>query len=96
MMRRREFCKLIASAAASTAVPTLGQSGESGQSLNGFGTITGDYATYCATPADQRVFYALEDGKFIKVKLDDKTGNPPPGVKHLIYRFPGVHGTAFQ
>ena len=75
-MRRRDFCKLIASAAASAAVPVIGQTSEATQPLNGFGTITGDYAQFCATPADQRVFYALEDGKFVKVKLDDKNWKP--------------------
>ena len=75
-MRRRDFCKLMASAAASAAVPAIGQTNEATQPLNGFGTVTGDYAEFCATPADQRVFYALENGKFVKVKLDDKNWKP--------------------
>jgi alpha-L-fucosidase len=78
-MRRRDFCKLIAAAAASAAVPVVGQTSDSTQStqLNGFGTFTEDYAKFCATPADERVFYALQDGKFVKVKLDDKSWKPP-------------------
>lgn len=46
------------------------------QPLNGFGTITGDYAEFCAKAADQRVFYALEGGKFVQVKLNDKNWKP--------------------
>lgn len=77
-MRRRDFCKLIAAAAASAAAPAVGQTNEPAQStpLNGFNTSTEDYAKFCATPADQRVFYALQDGKFAKVKLDEKNWKP--------------------
>ena len=53
-MRRRDFCKLIASAAASAAVPAIGQTSDAAQPLNGFDTITGDYAQFCATPADAK------------------------------------------
>lgn len=77
-MRRRDFCKLIAAAAASAAAPAVGQTNEPAQStpLNGFNASTEDYAKFCATPADQRVFYALQDGKFAKVKLDEKNWKP--------------------
>jgi alpha-L-fucosidase len=77
-MRRREFCKLIAAAAASTAMPSVGQTAGSAQStpLNGFNTYTEDYAKFCATPAEQRVFYALQNGKIVKQMLDDKSWKP--------------------
>ncbi|HEY5211815.1 MAG TPA: alpha-L-fucosidase [Acidobacteriaceae bacterium] len=42
----------------------------------GFDMFTEDYAAFCATPADRRVFYALQNGKFIKEKLDEKTWQP--------------------
>ncbi len=77
-MRRRDFCKLIAAAAAARAVPAVAQTSEPSQSapLNGFDTFTKDYAKFCATPAEERVFYTLEDGKFIKTKLDGKSWKP--------------------
>jgi alpha-L-fucosidase len=90
-MRRRDFCKLIAAAAASAAVPAVGQTGEPTQSapMNDFNTVTDDYAKFCATPADQRVFYALEDGKFVKVKLDEKNWKPTAWGKAPALPVPG-------
>ncbi len=55
-----------ATAAAATAPPEP----------SGFDTLTEDYAAFCATPADRRVFYALRDGKFIEEKLDEATWQP--------------------
>jgi len=87
-MRRRDFCKLIAATAAATAMPSVGETVEEAQSPavdgaaaiasapSGFDTFTEDYAKFCATPADQRVFYALQNGKFIQEKLDEKTWQP--------------------
>jgi alpha-L-fucosidase len=53
--------------------------------LNGFDTYTEDYAQFCATPADRRVFYALEDGRIVREKLDEKTWLPTrsPAKKNL-------------
>jgi len=92
-MKRREFCKLMAAAAAATAVPA-GAASESAASLQpqaaapaeapGFNQITQHYAEFCATPANERVFYALVDGKIVTQKLDESTwkptawGDPPP------------------
>ncbi|HTU49105.1 MAG TPA: hypothetical protein VMF56_00845, partial [Acidobacteriaceae bacterium] len=77
-MQRRDFCKLMAATAAAAAVPSIAQSGdESGLSMPaGFDKFTEDYAKFCATPADQRVFYAFEGGKIIQEKLDEKTWTP--------------------
>jgi alpha-L-fucosidase len=90
-MRRRDFCKLIAAAAASAVVPAAGQTNEPAQStpLNGFNTFTEDYARFCATPADQRVFYALQDGKLVKVKLDEKNWQPTAWGKAPALPVPG-------
>lgn len=84
-MQRREFCKLLAAAAAATAAPAMGQSGGASQSpaFQAFDSLTEDYAAFCATPEAERIFYALANGEFVKEKLDEKTwkptawGNPP-------------------
>jgi alpha-L-fucosidase len=77
-MQRREFCKLIAAAAAATAVPAVAQTGEGAQSPadKGFDSVTEDYAKFCATPEEQRVFYALQGGKIVKEKLDVASWKP--------------------
>ena len=74
-MQRREFCKVIAGATAATALPAVAQTNNAAQSpvFRLFNTYTQDYARFCATPADQRVFYALENGQFATKKLDEKT-----------------------
>lgn len=88
-MQRREFCKLIGAAAVTAALPasaqSAGQPSDGGQpaSNSAFNTYTRDYAAFCATPADQRVFYAVRNGKIVPVRLDQAVwhptgwGNPP-------------------
>ncbi|MBV8675345.1 MAG: alpha-L-fucosidase [Acidobacteriaceae bacterium] len=83
-MLRRDFCKMMAAAAAATAVPeSVWLSAETIDEPAGFNKLTHDYAQYCATPADQRVFYSLVDGKIVSEKLDDNAwkstewGKPP-------------------
>jgi hypothetical protein len=85
-MRRREFCKLAAAAAAGTAIAgtasaedpkpfstpdttatplsAAAAAQEAGVAV-GFGQVTQTYAEFCQTPAQDRVFYTLEDGKII-------------------------------
>ena len=77
-MKRRDFCKLIGSAAAAAAMPASAQaSGDTGSPTGGgFDKFTEDYAQFCATPADQRVFYALQNGKIVKEKLNEQTWSP--------------------
>ena len=89
-MRRREFVKLMAAAAASTAVPTLAQPGSAlAQTTEpappevpplsaapGFDQLTMDYAQFCATPASERIFYALVDGRIVAEKLDESSWTP--------------------
>ena len=84
-MRRRDFCKLIAAAAAAKAIPTAAQAGDDKASPvpKGFNTLTQDYAQFCATPASERTYYALRNGSIEETKLDDATwqatewGKPP-------------------
>jgi len=74
-MQRREFCKLIATAAAANALPAIGQS--SSEDLpTGFNKYTQDYAAFCATPPHERVFYRLVGGKIVETKLDEATWRP--------------------
>jgi alpha-L-fucosidase len=98
-MRRREFVKLMAAAAASTAVPALAKTkseaasatpaepalpppapaiaaAQSGNIAPGFGQYTQDYEQFCATPAAERVFYALVDGKIVAEKLNESDWKP--------------------
>jgi alpha-L-fucosidase len=84
-MRRRDFCKLIAVAAAAKAIPTAAQGGNGATSPvpKGFNTLTQDYAQFCATPASERVYYTLRNGRIVETKLDEATwqatdwGKPP-------------------
>src|SRR5579859_6999449 len=82
-MQRREFCRLVAAAAAAKAIPAVGQAAGSAQSPAGFNSLNRSYEEFCATPANERVFYALVDGKILETKLDEPTwkpdewGNPP-------------------
>jgi len=77
-MRRRDFCKLIAAATAAKAIPAPSQAGdESAQTVPpGFNVLTQDYALFCSIPANERVFYALRDGKIVETKLDEATWHP--------------------
>ncbi len=68
-MQRREFCKLIAAAAAARTMQVKAQAGLSAPA--GFNTLHQTYDEFCATPEGQRVFYALVDGKIVQTKLDD-------------------------
>jgi alpha-L-fucosidase len=77
-MQRRDFCKLIGAAAAAAALPLPAQTNPATGSpaASGFDTFTEDYAKFCAAPADQRVFYALQNGNFVQEKLNEATWSP--------------------
>jgi alpha-L-fucosidase len=96
-VRRREFCKLAAAAAAGTAIAgtasaedpkpfstpdttatplsAAAAAAQEGVAV-GFGQVTQTYAEFCQTPAQDRVFYALEGGKIITEKLDEASWKP--------------------
>jgi len=74
-MQRRDFCKLIAAAAAAKAVPAIGQPTSSTVPA-GFNAYRQDYAAFCATPAHDRVFYRVSEGKIVETKLDDANWGP--------------------
>lgn len=90
-MQRRDFCRLIAAAAAATAIPAVGQTDDAAQTpaFHEFDTLTEDYPKFCATPANERVFYALQNGKFIQERLDEKTWQPTGWGKPPSLPIPG-------
>src|SRR5581483_17391 len=73
-MQRREFCKLIAAAAAAGAIPAKGQSAAGAPA--GFNRLRQTYEEFCATPENQRTFYALIDNKIVERKLNDADWSP--------------------
>ena len=81
-MHRRDFCKLLAIAAASKTVPSYGQAAPESQpgAAGGFNRYTQDYAQFCALPPDQRVFYEVSDGKIVEERLDGPLGNSRRGT----------------
>ncbi|MGA7157452.1 MAG: alpha-L-fucosidase [Acidobacteriaceae bacterium] len=77
-MHRREFCSLMAAAAAASALPAVGQNRGMGLTglPEGFNTLSEDFAQFCARAAHERVFYALVNGKIVKQRLDEATWKP--------------------
>ncbi len=77
-MLRREFCKLMAAVAAAKSLPVGAQTANAAQSpaFQQFNIYSADYAKFCATPPDQRKFYALENGGFVRENLDGKAWQP--------------------
>ncbi len=73
-MQRREFCQLIAAAAAANAIPMKARS-QSGAPA-GFNQLRQTYEEFCATPEKDRVFYALVDRKFVEKKLSEVDWSP--------------------
>ncbi|MHB8389813.1 MAG: alpha-L-fucosidase [Acidobacteriaceae bacterium] len=59
-------------------MPAIWESDEAAQSaaFRAFDKLTINYAEFCATPASERVFYALQNGKFARESLDEKTWEP--------------------
>ncbi len=90
-MRRRDFCKLLAAAAAARALPTYAQSGSPADSsaFQAFNTLSQDYAKFCATPAADRLFYALENGQFLAEKLSENDWKPTEWGKPPVLPIPG-------
>jgi alpha-L-fucosidase len=72
-MHRRDFCKLLAIAAASKAVPSPAQAAQVNPPglPSGFNQYKQDYALFCALPPEKRVFYRLSDGKIVEERLDE-------------------------
>jgi len=74
-VNRRDFCRIAASAAAIPSLGLLSKAAPPG-APDDFDKYTEDYAAFCATPAPERVFYALENGKIVSEKLDESNWKP--------------------
>jgi alpha-L-fucosidase len=72
-VQRRDFCRLLAAAAAAKAIPAIGQSAQENPSElpAGFNEYAQDYARFCALPPNKRTFYKLSNGKIVPAKLDN-------------------------
>lgn len=72
-MQRRDFCRLLAIAAAAKAIPAIGESAQENPSElpGGFNEYAQDYARFCALPPNKRTFYKLSNGKIVPAKLDN-------------------------
>ena len=100
-MKRRKFLHVLGGLAGGSAVLSLSgrkalaaaSAAPSAQSsAGGFDKYTQDYAQFCATPADQRVFYTVRNGRIVSEKLNNQNwkpggwGKPPelpvPGGSH--------------
>ena len=90
-MQRRDFCKLMAAAAASTALPLHAQTtGEPLAKLpDGFDKLTEDFAQFCAKRPEERVFYALVNGRIVEQKLDEAKWHPTGWGKPPALPIPG-------
>ena len=78
-VQRRDFCKLLAIAAASRAASTFGQAAQ-GNALDapsGFNRYSQDYAQFCALPPEKRVFYKVSGNTIVETMLDEATWQPP-------------------
>lgn len=77
-MQRRDFCKILAIAAASRAIPAFGQTAQSNQLElpDEFDRYIEDYAQFCALPPEERVFYELNGGKIVQAMLDSAAWKP--------------------
>jgi alpha-L-fucosidase len=75
---RRDFCKLLAAAAATKASSVFAQTAQVPQSElpGGFNQYTQDYAQFCALPADRRVYYTLSGDKIVPTALDNASWRP--------------------
>jgi len=73
-MERREFCKLVAATVAAQTATARGQSTTGVPT--GFNHLHQSYEEFLATPAKDRIFYALVDGRVQEIKLDDATWSP--------------------
>ncbi len=82
-MERRNFCKLMAAATAAVAAPPMlraaqgaTQGATPAAAPAGFDTYRQDYSAFCATPAGQRQFYALDGGQIIREQLEAQGWKP--------------------
>ena len=79
-MQRRDFCKLLAIAAASKAIPVSAQAtADSSETAvpAGFNRYTQSYADFCALAPEKRVYYKVSENKIVETKLDPANWQTP-------------------
>ena len=98
-MQRRQFCKSLAIAAASTALPSYGRSSLLLQTdlPPGFNQYQQDYAAFCALPPEKRVFYKVSDGKIVRRNSTNPTGSSRLGTTIPVRcKWRAAHGMTYQ
>jgi alpha-L-fucosidase len=85
-MKRRKFLHVLGGLAGGSAVlPLSGRTAlavassaapPAQSAAGGFDKYAEDYAQFCATPANERVFYALRNGSIVAEKLDNADWKP--------------------
>jgi alpha-L-fucosidase len=84
-MNRREFAYLLGALASTPAAFSFPVGNETGNKADpagdspspaGFNKYTEDWAQFCATPENERVFYALVDGRIVSERLDNENWRP--------------------
>lgn len=78
-MERRDFCKLLAVSAASSALPAWAQmaaTNRPGGAATEFAMPHMDYAQFCALPPEKRVFYQVSNGAIVQTTLDNANWKP--------------------
>ena len=77
-MKRRDFCKLLAGAASSALMPPEAgaRTKSAADAPVAFDALTENYATFCNTPAKNRLFFKLRGSRIVKEKLNDKIWRP--------------------
>ena len=78
-VQRRTFCKLLAATAVSPTLSTaeaFAQGNASGLP-SGFNRYTYSYDEFCAMKPEERVFYALRDGRIVETRLNEADWQPP-------------------
>ncbi|MCL5005879.1 MAG: alpha-L-fucosidase [Acidobacteria bacterium] len=112
-MHRRRFVQLLGGLAAGPAAASLPRLKAAAPAppapqagAGGFDHYTEDYAQFCATPEDQRIFYAVHNGRIVREKLNDQDWKatvwekmpkvPVPGGSHdgvpMASPIPGLAG----
>ena len=78
-MHRREFCKLLAIAAAPDSIPSSGQASpiNSRGLPGGFNRYAQDYGQFCALPPEKRLFFRMSNGSIVEERLNESTWRPP-------------------
>ncbi len=90
-MQRRDFCKLLAASAASSALPVWAQTAAANQAgaAGEPGQSNLDYAQFCALPPEKRIFHQVSNGAIVQASLDNASWKPTAWGKPPALPIPG-------